>query len=485
MLEVFLKRTDTGEMAKPGSPRQFQHYAPDCDSPSPGAWPMNEDVTPHTNIGLERTVLGQMVGFHAYAAYVAAGLRREDFFRAVHRHVFDAVAAVEASGVVADLVTVGLELRKRGTLGEVGAVYFSGLVTEVLPPTAGAPEVLVAELGQLAAKRNLAAALVAAPLEELAARVDAALYRGPEERRTYDSIAQLDTIRQDITRDRVARIWLGFPTLDNIIEGLRPGEVLGLMARPGIGKTMVLGHIARAVAESEVGHVFFSLEMPAAQIVQRIACAHYGLNRYTLRDRLEANGLDATEYAENFRRFLLVDTPGLDVSRMAAKLRQIQAGPLKNVPIRLVTVDHLGLIGGDRKMSTYDRVSTQARELKELAKRFECAVVVAIQVNREAGGDGSKELGLGAARDSGVVEEAMDYLIAIRRLDRTQALGQVDRERHRDVLFAKVVKNRHGSPDTEIAIRLDPRTLRLEEDRHHGIAEDELGRIAASAGRRR
>jgi replicative DNA helicase len=170
---------------------------------------------------------------------------------------------------------------------------------------------------------------------------------------------------------------------------------------------------------------------------------------------------------------------------MTAKLRQIQAGPLKGVPIRLVTVDHLGLIGGDRKLTTYDRVSTQARELKELAKRFECSVVLAIQVNREAGGDGSKELGLGAARDSGVVEEAVDYLVAMRRLDRSQTLGQAERERYRDVLFAKVVKNRHGSPDTEVAIRINDLTLELREDPALRIADDDLGRIAAMASRRR
>jgi replicative DNA helicase len=170
---------------------------------------------------------------------------------------------------------------------------------------------------------------------------------------------------------------------------------------------------------------------------------------------------------------------------MAAKLRQLQAGILKDIPVRLVTVDHLGLIGGDRKMSTYDRVSTQARELKELAKRFECTVLLAVQVNRDAGGDGSKELGLGAARDSGVVEEAMDYLVAMRRLDRSQTLAQAERDRYRDVLFAKIVKNRHGSPDTEVAIRFDARTLRLEEDPELKIEDDDLARIAANAGRRR
>ena len=86
-----------------------------------------------------------------------------------------------------------------------------------------------------------------------------------------------------------------------------------------------------------------------------------------------------------------MDAPGLTVAGMAAKIQQIQAGQLKEIPIRVVTVDHLGLIGGDRKMSTYDRLSTQVRELKELAKHFNVSVLIALQVNRESGGDGSKE----------------------------------------------------------------------------------------------
>ena len=62
---------------------------------------------------------------------------------------------------------------------------------------------------------------------------------------------------------------------------------------------------------------------------------------------------------------------------MAGLLRQAQLGVLAHTKVRLVTVDHLGLIGGDRRMSTYDRVSTQARELKEFAKRHGVAVFLA------------------------------------------------------------------------------------------------------------
>lgn len=444
------------------------------------------DAPPHCNRDLERQVLGQILGCGgAWDLFLGAGLDEADFFATSHRLVFRAIAAVVAAGVRPDLVTVGLELRRAGVLDDVGASYFAGLVQDSVRPSPESVTFVTGELADLAAKRAVANALEHGDLTEIAATLDAAQNRGADQRRVYDAPGQLAAVREDIQRDARGRVWLGIPSLDNILEGIRAGEVFGVMARPGIGKTLLLGHVTAASAEAEIGHVFFSLEMPAAQIVERLARAHYGLSRHWFRDRLMSGGLDSDDYTRAFQRFVLVDAPGLSVAQMTAKLRQIQAGRLKGVPIRLVTVDHLGLIGGDRKLTTYDRVSTQARELKDLAKHFDCSVVLAIQVNRDAGGDGSKELGLGAARDSGVVEEAVDYLVAVRRLDRSQTLGQAERDKYRDVLFAKVVKNRHGAPDTEVAIRLDGLTLQLREDPTLQIAEDDLSRIAASAGRRR
>lgn len=444
------------------------------------------DAPPHCDRALERQVLGQMLACRgAWDLFASAGVDERDFFSTANRHVFRAIGSVVAAGVTPDLVTVGLELRRIGQMDDVGAAYFAALVDGAVKPLPEAAIFVAGELAALTAKREVAAALDHGDLTEIAARLEAAQNRGTDGRRVYDAAGQLTAVRDDIRRDAAGRVWLGIPTLDNILEGVRAGEVLGLMARPGIGKTLVLGHVTGAAAEHEIGHVFFSLEMPAAQIVERLARAHYGLTRHWFRDRLTAGAIDPDDYIRAFGHLVLVDAPGLSVARMAAKLRQIQAGPLKGKPIRLVTVDHLGLIGGDRKLTTYDRVSVQARELKELAKRFECSVILAIQVNRDAGGDGSKELGLGAARDSGVVEEAVDYLVAMRRLDRSQTLGQAERDRYRDVLFAKVVKNRHGSPDTEVAIRLDGETLRLREDPTLRIVEDDLSRIAASASRRR
>ena len=129
-----------------------------------------------------------------------------------------------------------------------------------------------------------------------------------------------------------------------------------------------------------------------------------------------------------------------------------------------MVVDYLGLIGGDRKLSTYDRVSTHARELQALAKRHDVALLILGQVNRAEGGDGSKELSLAAARDSGVVEEAADVVIGMWRPDRQTGLDPAERIRRRDEIRLRMLKNRHGELGTTITLDQDPRSLRLTED---------------------
>lgn len=302
-----------------------------------------------------------------------------------------------------------------------------------------------------------------------------------------DVDAQLSAIiDEDIEAATGRRVLLSLEAIDEQIGGLRRGEVCGVMARPGLGKTLVLCHVAHAIA-AHSWHVLFSLEMPAAQIVARLQQRVYGLGRNQREAKSQAGLLDYAPYREAFKKLLIVETPGLSVAQMGAVLRQMQAvnGPLHGELLALVTIDHLGLIGGDRSLTTYDRVSVQAREIKELAKTQSCSVLVAIQVNRDSGGDGSRELGLGSARDSGVVEEAMDYLIALRRLDRSLTLSPADRERYRDVLFAKVVKNRHGDANgQEVAYRLYPVGLRLEEDKRLQPSENDFARVAEGRGRR-
>lgn len=460
-----------------------------------------DPLTALTDLDLERAVLGQVLTFNQFAEYEQAGLRAEVFAREEHGQIWQAAQHVADGGGEVDHLTVRSVLASRGQLERVGLPYLLHLGDGVPRPELPHRLAHLARLEELAAGRlaYYAAKTLDRALAQPGAVADGVLVEHLDAIQTiverqratqvpwYDATAQFWAHVQEVEDAATgARVQLGLPALDGTIGGIRRGEVCGLMGRPGMGKTILLSHVAQAMAPDVGGHVFFSLEMPASQIVARLKQMFYRVGRMTLEDRTRRADLDAGAYLAHFERLVIVDTPGLTVAEMGRRVRQIANGPLKGVPIRLITIDHLGLIGGDRALSTYDRVSVQAREIKELAKRIGCAVMLAVQVNREAGGDGSKELSLGSARDSGVVEEAMDYLIGIRRLDRSVSLTPFERARFRDAIFAKVIKNRHGEPgDRETAYRLDPVGLSLVEDGQLVADGDDVAGRIAQAGRRR
>lgn len=461
-----------------------------------------KDIGALVDLALERTVLGQILAFGLCAVFDEAGLAQDDFYREEHRLVYAAALKVQDAGGTADLVTTGQQLRLDGHLERVSVPYLSTLTDGVPKPARANVLLEIARLQELSAGRAgfYAAQDIQRELQKPGGMADGALLRHLDavqaivERQQTDKAApfldvdgQLRAHEQDAALSLGQRVYFGLPALDEGLGGVRRGEVCGLFARPGVGKTVVLCHIARTVAES-VGHVVFSLEMPASQIVGRLKQLVYGIGRHELEERSRVNPLPEEPYRQAFRNLVIVDTPSLSVAEMGRRTRQIANGPLKGIPIGLVTIDHMGLVGGDRSLSTYDRVSAQARDIKEFAKRMGCAVTVAVQVSREAGGSsGERELTLGAARDSGVVEEAMDYMVGFRRLDRSPTLEPFKRQQYHNVLFAKVIKNRHGDPDhRETAYRFFPVGLRLQEDAHLRADENDVAAIAErrTGGRR-
>jgi replicative DNA helicase len=251
------------------------------------------------------------------------------------------------------------------------------------------------------------------------------------------------------------RVWLGLQELDTVINGLSSGEVLGLAARPGIGKTLWMGRYMRSVMDYEIPALMFSLEMPTAQIVTRLVQPEWKLSRTKALDAMSNSTLTAEQYRETFSRLHICDRAGLSVAEMEATTMRVK----KQHDIGLVLIDHLGLVGGHNDLRPYERTSYNSREIKDLAKRCEVPVVLALQVSRDAGGDGSIPLSLSSTRDSGVTEEVVDYLVGLHRPERSSALSLTQRCEFKDVVMARVLKNRHGAVGGEAAVHIDPETL--------------------------
>lgn len=428
----------------------------------------DDRILPH-DLAAERAVLGGVLISPDLLPYVV-DLEPGEFYRQAHAQVWQALLALDAAGSAIDPLTLRARLQRDGLLEVVGGPAFLFELADGVPRASNVEHYAAIVRAHAEARTKIAAyrqlteacyqdaedaAATVADAEGALAQLEMRKARGEQ---LLDVDGQIAAFLSDLELDRTGSpLHLGLPAIDEVLGGVRPGEVLDLWARPGIGKTLLLCHAVLSIVEWNAA-IAFSLEMPAAQIVRRLCRMAFGLTNLKIRHY----GFDQALYRERFARLTLDATPGLTVPQMEARVRRLQQ---TGMPVRAVFVDHLGLIGGDRKMSTYDRTSLQARELKELAKRRGVAVIRLVQVSRDAGGDGSRELHLGSARDSGVVEESADYILGFRRLDRSTTLPLHEREKFKDVLFGKVIKHRHGGPpDREYGYRIDDQTIVLRED---------------------
>lgn len=136
-----------------------------------------------------------------------------------------------------------------------------------------------------------------------------------------------------------------------------------------------------------------------------------------------------------------------------------QARTKLELPLRLVIIDYLGLLTGDGR-DAYERASSVGRGLKQVAKEAKVAIIVASQVSR-AGGDGSEPVTLPMLRDSGVIEESLDFLLGAWRPGKASELSPVESTVLRDVMRVAVLKNRKGPDGRVVDLRFRPDSRRL------------------------
>lgn len=252
------------------------------------------------------------------------------------------------------------------------------------------------------------------------------------------------------------RVTLGYHPIDRLTRGMRPGQVMGIMARAGVGKTAlavnIISNIFRRIDTHTV--LFFSLEMPAGEVVARL---------FTIDNRETPERLDAylekaqgdpriAAWCKRYQDLVIVDESGLSISDIEKDFREAEKYLGKRIP--LLIIDYLGLLrssGG----SSYERMSNLARELKSAAKRLSCVLLVLLQTSRQ-GGSGGDPLSLCMARDSGAIEEACDFLLGAWR-------PELNGGGNSGELVLSLLKNRHGKTG-EFSFYFDKETLRISGD---------------------
>lgn len=275
---------------------------------------------------------------------------------------------------------------------------------------------------------------------------------GYEPGRLKSVISGLSHYHEILTGSMGRRVTLGYHQIDRLTRGIRPGQVAGLMARAGVGKTALAVNIAVNIFRRVDPHpvLFFSLEMPAPEVVARLFCIDNGETADRLDAYLEKSQGDPrlATWARRYQDLVIVDDSGISVKDLEAIYRETEAYLGRRIP--LVIVDYLGLLRAPGA-SSYERMSNLAREIKTAAKRLSCAVIVLVQTSRQ-GGIGGERVSLTMARDSGAIEEACDFLLGAWR---PEISGGADGE-----MVISLLKNRHGATG-EFPFFFNKKTLRI------------------------
>ncbi|NUU26436.1 MAG: replicative DNA helicase, partial [Streptomycetaceae bacterium] len=232
--------------------------------------------TPPQDIAAEQSVLGGMMLSKDAIADVVENLKPVDFYRPAHEMVYNAILDLYARGEPADAVTVAAELTKRGEIGRVGgAPYLHTLISSV--PTAANAEYYARIVREQAVLRRLVEAgtrivqmgyAADGDVDEIVNGAQAEVYAVTEQRTSEDYApladimeGALDEIEAIGSRNgQMSGVPTGFTDLDALTNGLHPGQMIVIAARPAMGKSTLALDFARACSiRHNLPSVIFSL----------------------------------------------------------------------------------------------------------------------------------------------------------------------------------------------------------------------------------
>ncbi|GAA0469502.1 replicative DNA helicase [Streptomyces olivaceiscleroticus] len=405
---------------------------------SGGAWSGGGfERVPPQDLDAEQSVLGGMLLSKDAIADVVEVLKGHDFYRPAHELVYQAILDLYAKGEPADPITVAAELTKRGEIGRVGgASYLHTLVQSV--PTAANAEYYAEIVHERAVLRRLVEAgtkitqmgyAADGDVDEIVNSAQAEIYAVTEQRTSEDYLplgdimeGALDEIEAIGSRQgQMTGVPTGFSDLDSLTNGLHPGQMIVVAARPAMGKSTLALDFARACSiKHNMPSVIFSLEMGRNEIAMRLLSAEARVALHHMR----SGAMTDEDWTRLARRMpdvsaaplFIDDSPNLSMMEIRAKCRRLK----QRQDLKLVVIDYLQLMqsGGSKRVeSRQQEVSDMSRNLKLLAKELELPVIALSQLNRGPEQRTDKKPQVSDLRESGSIEQDADMVILLHRED--------------------------------------------------------------------
>lgn len=375
------------------------------DEPRESPFPTSMRMPP-SNVGAEQALLGALLTNNRAYERVGGFLRPEHFADSCHAAIYAAIERRVEAGQIANPVTLKAEFEHSGALDDAGGVGYlvellGAMVSIISAPDYAravhetwlrrqlieAGEVLVNE-SFLAAPDRAPSDLIGSSMERLLALGDAGASDAPATlaEAVGTALAQSEAARTDAG---CRGLDTGISALDRMWRGLWPGSLDILGARPEVGKTalglQIATHVALRLRDAGAKEhvVFFSLEMPRADLGTRLLATQAAVSADDIRDG--SYDMAAAERLVQAQRgavglpLVIDDRAGLTLPQIEMQARALK----RRLKARLIVIDHLHRIRPVGKTDTLDHVATCTLRLKDLARRLELPVLLLAQLSRE------------------------------------------------------------------------------------------------------
>lgn len=415
---------------------------------------------------LEEAVLGAiMLEADAYSM-VSDILKPECFYKIAHQKIYEAIQNLAIHQEPVDMHTVTEQLRKNGTIDDVGGPYYITLLTARVNSAAHleyhsriiVQKFLARELIRISSDIQTKAFDDKTDVDDLMQDAEGMLFEVSQRNLKKDA-TQINPVIEEArhrmmlaaSKQGASGVPSGFHALDKITSGWQRSDLIIIAARPAMGKTAFILSMAKNIAvDYNIPVAVFSLEMSNVQLVNRLI-----MNVCQLEGEKIKNGqLDQYEW-EKFdkditqlldAKLYIDDTPSLSIFELRSKARRL----VREHNVQMLVIDYLQLMNASGMSfgSREQEVSIISRSLKGLAKELDIPIIALSQLNRGVEGRSGlegKRPQLSDLRESGAIEQDADMVCFIHRPEYYKLTVDSDGNSLLGIAEIIIAKHRNGA----------------------------------------
>ena len=425
------------------------------------AEPSASQPLPHS-IEAEQAVLGGLMLKNDAFDSIAEILSDSDFYSKDHQLIFNAMHRLAAEGQPFDPITLSEFLQNNNELGAIGGAEYLVDLAHGTPSSAN-----IKAYTQIVLERSIVRQLIGAASEmvrkgynplgwdssKLLAEAESRLQEIIENRPKKggfkevnslikEAVERLDVLFKNDTD--ITGLSTGFSDLDSMTSGWQKSDLVIIAGRPSMGKTaFAMNMVEHATLHQDRPVLVFSLEMPASSLIMRMLSSIGKIDATRMRsgNLVEDDWPRLSSAAQRLkdRPLFIDDSAGITPLEMRSRIKQFTRERVDQLRQKwqgehgadtppdvedlyeqaqpgMIMVDYLQLMNGTNAAEgRVQEISQISRELKGLAREYNCPVIALSQLSRNVEQRPNKRPVNADLRESGAIEQDADVIAFIYR----------------------------------------------------------------------